>query len=37
MLPRVLDNLTPPADRCPDDHADLVSQGLAMLGKLGRG
>ncbi|HUM01513.1 MAG TPA: YidB family protein [Thermoanaerobaculia bacterium] len=35
MLPRLIDQLTPQG-RVPEDHADLVSQGLAMLGKLGK-
>ncbi len=36
MLPQLIDKLTPQG-QVPSDHADLVSQGLAMLGKLGRG
>jgi uncharacterized protein YidB (DUF937 family) len=36
MLPQLIDKLTPQG-QVPEDHADLVSQGLAMLGRLGRG
>lgn len=36
MLPRIIDKLTPQG-QVPEGHEDLVSQGLAMLGKLGRG
>jgi uncharacterized protein YidB (DUF937 family) len=36
MLPRLIDKLTPQG-QVPEDHEDLVSQGLAMLGRLGRG
>jgi uncharacterized protein YidB (DUF937 family) len=36
LLPKLVDKMTPQG-QIPGDHADLVSQGLAMLGKLGRG
>jgi uncharacterized protein YidB (DUF937 family) len=36
MLPQLIDKLTPQG-QIPGDHADLVSRGLALLGKLGRG
>ena len=36
MLPQLIDKLTPQG-QVPEDQADLVSQGLAMLGRLGRG
>ncbi len=36
MLPRLIDKLTPQG-QVPEGHEDLISQGLAMLGKLGRG
>ncbi len=35
ILPKVLDGLTPNG-QVPADQADLVSQGIAMLGRLGR-
>ena len=35
-LPALIDKLTPQG-QVPEGHEDLVSQGLAMLGKLGRG
>jgi len=36
MLPRLIDQMTPQGE-VPQGHEDLISQGLAMLGKLGRG
>ena len=36
MLPQLIDMLTPQG-QVPEGHEDRVSQGLAMLGKLGRG
>ncbi len=36
MLPQLIDKLTPQG-QVPEGHADLISQGLAMLGKFGRG
>jgi uncharacterized protein YidB (DUF937 family) len=36
LLPQLVDKMTPKG-QIPGDHADLVSQGLAMLGRLGRG
>ncbi len=35
MLPQLIDKLTPQG-QIPEGHEDLVSQGLAMLGRLGR-
>jgi len=36
LLPQLIDNMTPQG-QVPEGHEDLVSQGLAILGKLGRG
>jgi uncharacterized protein YidB (DUF937 family) len=36
MLPQLIDKLTPQG-QVPEGNEDLVSQGLAMLGRLGRG
>jgi len=36
LLPQLIDKMTPQGE-VPEGHEDLISQGLAMLGKLGRG
>jgi uncharacterized protein YidB (DUF937 family) len=36
ILPQLIDNMTPQG-QVPEGHENLISQGLAILGKLGRG
>jgi uncharacterized protein YidB (DUF937 family) len=36
LLPQLIDKMTPQG-QVPEGHEDLISQGLAMLGQLGRG